>query len=228
MKQREKENTVQVFPHIYSSPYYELEAWVELETVEDEEDKKCILEDFANEKFFNANHIRESLGVFLTKERALTEMEDLLDCEDERYSYFFIREKPLYVMMNPSDYIKEWLYYRGQLVDESLVRNYDYDDHFLETFRGRPKEMIRFNVGDIAIELSGDGSSYWGVVASVPPTCDGKNHGDYSDDQYAFYTSEYNHSHVLAHRLVRPWHIPDYIEELLRKETAWIVRNRNE
>ena len=223
MKQRDKENTVQVFPHIYSSPYYELEAWVEWENVEDEEDKKCILEDFANnEDFINADHIRDSLGVFLTKESALMRMEELLDCEDENYSYFFIREKPLCTMMNPSDYIKEWLYYRGQLVDESLVRNFDYDGKFLETFRGRPKEMIRFNVGDIAIELGEDGSSYWGVVASVPPICDGRSHGDYSDDQYAIYTSEYNHTHVLAHRLVRPRHIPDYIEELLRKETAWI------
>lgn len=218
MKQREKENTIKVFPCIYSSPYYELEAWIELGTVEDEEGKKCILEDFANEGFLNADHIRDGLGVFLTKESALMRMEELLDCEDERYSYFFIREKPQCVMMNPADYIKEWLYYRGQLVDESLVRNYG----SMETFRGRPKEMIRFNVGDIAIELGGDGSSYWGVVASVPPIYDGRNHGDYSDDQYAFYTSEHNHTHVLAHRLIRPWHIPDYIEELLRKETAWI------
>ena len=221
MKQREKENTIKVFPGIYSSPYYELEAWIELGTVEDEEDKKCILEDFANEGFLNANHTRCSLGVFLTKERALMQMDELLDYEEEDEdwcSYFFIREKPLYMMMNPSDYIKEWLYHRGRLVDESLVRNYDYDDKF----RGRPKEMIRFNVGDIAIELGGDGSSYWGVVASVPPIYDGRNHGDYSDDQYAFYTSACNHTHVLAHRLIRPWHIPDYIEELLRKETARI------
>lgn len=227
MKQREKENTIQVFPHVYSSPYYELEAWAELETVKDEEDKKCILEDFAHSgDFINADHTRECLGVFLTKERALTRMEELLDCEDENYSYFFIREKPLYTMMRPFDHIKEWLYYRGLLVDESLVRNYEYDDNFLETFRGRPKEMIRFKVGDIAIELGEDGSSYWGVVASVPPICDGKNHGDYSDDQYALYTSEYNHSHVLAHRLVHPQHIPDYIEELLRKETAWITSEK--
>ena len=227
MKQREKENTIQVFPSIYSSPYYELEAWIELENDEDEEDKKCILEDFAQyEDFINANHTRDSLGVFLTKERALTAMEEALDCEDMNYSYFFIREKPLCVMMHPSDYIKEWLYCRGLLVDESLVRNYDYDDNALEAFRGRPKEMIRFNVGDIAIELGEDGSSYWGVVASVPRTCDGKSHGDYSDDQYAIYTSEYNHTHVLAHRLVHPRHIPDYIEELLRKETAWITSEK--
>ena len=219
MKQREKENTIKVFPSVYSSPYYELEAWIELETVENEEGKKCILEDFANEGFLNANYIRHGLGVFFTKERVLTQMDEMIDWEDERYSYFFLREKAQCVMMRPADYIKEWLYYGGgRLVDESLVRNYG----SMETFLGRPKEMIRFNVGDIAIELGEDGSSYWGVVASVPPIYDGRNHGDYSDDQYAFYTSEHNHTHVLAHRLIRPWRIPDYITELLRKETAWI------
>ena len=92
MKQRDKENTIKVFPSVYSSPYYELEAWVELENVEDEEDKKCILEDFANnEDFINADNIRDGLGVFLTKESALMRMEELLDCEDERY--FFVIKK---------------------------------------------------------------------------------------------------------------------------------------
>lgn len=218
MKKREKENSIQVFSGIYSAPYYELEAWSEEERVIGEEDKKCVLEDFYNyDGFIKAKHYRDSIGVYLTKERALQAMDELLDCDDENFSYFFIREKPLCIMMEPMDYIKEWLYYRGSLIDESLVRNYS----SLETFRGRPKEMIRFQVGDIAIEL-GDGSSCWGVVASVPPVYDGKNHGDYSDDQYAFYTAERNHGHPLAHRLVRPWYVPDYIEEILRKETAWL------
>ena len=234
MKQREKNNTIRVYPHIYSSPYYELETWIDLENAEDEDEdelendkdeerKKRILEDFANNKdFIKANHPRVRIEVCPTKKRALTDMDEVIDYDDHIHSYFFIREKPLYVMMQPSDYIKEWVYWRGLHIDESLVCNYEYDDNFQEAFRGRPKEMIRFNVGDIAIELGEDGSSYWGVVASVPPTCDGKSHGDYSADRYTIYTSEHNHRHVLAHRLVRPWRIPDYIEELLRKETAWI------
>lgn len=226
MEQREKENTVQVFPNIYRTPYYELEAWVKYELVEDEEDKKCVLEDFADEGFINADHIRRNMGVFLTKEQALTQMEKMLNYADENFSYFFIREKPLCTMlerMKGCGYIKEWLYYRGQLIDESLVRDYDYDGHNLETFHGRPEDMIRFKVGDIAVELGGDGSSYWGIVASVPPIYDGKNHGDYSDDQYTFYTSEDCHRHVLAHRLVHPIHIPDYVQELFVDEPPLIA-----
>ena len=216
MMKKETRNTIEVFPSVYSEPYYELEAWTKLEET-DMEDAKDQLEDQGE---IDANYRIDCVSVCHTKERALEEMDMFLDIVYETEEYldrpiFLLREKPLCSMMEPHSYIKEWTYVGSLLEDESLVRNYALQSY---PFMGRPKEMIRHKVGDIVMVVEG-GCSFWGVVASVPRTYDGKPHGDYSDDQYTVYTSAGCHSQCLAHHVLDEF-APECVEELLRAELS--------
>lgn len=69
-------------------------------------------------------------------------------------------------MMQPNDYIKEWTYVHGLLLDESIVRNYDEDEN---PFIGRPQEMIRFKKGDIVM-IPDMNNGHWGIVCETPVT----------------------------------------------------------
>ena len=158
--------------------------------------------------------------MYHTKERALEEIDMFLDIVHDTEEYldlpiFLLREKSLCITLKPHSYIKEWTYDGKFLIDESLVRNYALQDY---PFMGRPKEMIRHKVGDIVMVVE-DGCSFWGVVASVPRTYDGKPHGDYSDDQYTIYTSAGCHSHCLAHHVLEA-SVPECVEELLKAELS--------
>lgn len=219
MKRREtNNNSIEVFPSYHSAPYYELEWWTKIGESSKEEAQK----ELENLGYIDANYRIDKIGVFETKERALSRLRECLDIvyemEEEDYfgpPYFFLREKPMYVMMDPHDYIKEWTYLYSFLEDESLVRNYCTSDY---PFMGRPKEMIRHKVGDIVMVLEGN-NSFWGVVYGVPRIYDGKPHGDYSDDQYTIYTSAGVHYHCLAHHVLSSGlYAPEYVEELLRAE----------
>ena len=208
MKRRDPANTVQVYPHIYSQPYYELEAWMEEEPLDKEDAKDC----FESEGRFFCNLRKSLVGVFPTKEDAVGRMEELCEDEGDYFPYFFLREKPLCVMMPTDTYIKEWTFEHALLADESLVRNYAKRDyHFL----GRPKEMIRHKVGDIVVAVEGD-HAFWGVVGGLPPVYDGQEHGDWSDDQYLIWSAPEHHHHIRAHHVLCPWSvIPDFITPLL-------------
>lgn len=216
MMKKETRNTIEVFPCVYSAPYYELEAWTKM----GETDMEDALNQLENQGEIDANYRIDCVGVFHTKERALQKIEEFLDGMRDREGYvglpiFFLREKPLCSMLEPHSYIKEWTYVGARLIDESLVRNYALQDY---PFMGRPKEMIRHKVGDIVMAVEG-GCSFWGVVASVPRTYDGKPHGDYSDDQYTIYTSTDCHSHCLAHHVLKA-SVPECVEELLKAELS--------
>ena len=119
MKHRDTERSIQVYPHWYSQPYYELEAWVETQLLKKEEAMQWL------QKYGHlpCNMALGRIGVFPTKERAESASEELCDTL-ENYPCRFIREKPLYMMMPPDKYIKEWSYRFTLLEDESLVRNY--------------------------------------------------------------------------------------------------------
>ena len=217
MMKKETRNTIEVFPNVYSEPYYELEAWTKL----GETNKEDALEQLKDQGKIDANYRINCVGMYHTKERALQEIEEFLDfvCDTEEDYWgipiFFLREKPLCSMLEPHSYIKEWTYVGSLLEDESLVRNYALQDY---PFMGRPKEMIRHKVGDIVMVVEGN-YSFWGVVASVPRTYDGKPHGDYSDDQYTIYTSTDCHCHCLAHHVLKA-SVPECVEELLKAELS--------
>lgn len=220
MKQKKTKNTIQVFPHIYSLPYYELESWKKVNDVQTQEDVLLDLQEIGE---IRAPYTCKNIGVFTTKQDALWQIEELLDTENNLCEYFFLREKPLHTMMYDGDYLKEWLYWKTALVDESLVRNYDLHNN---PFMGRPKEMIRHKIGDIVI-VFGHRDSHWGVIASTPCIYDGQPHGDYSDDQYKILTQpvlpqsrNYWHEHILSHRIIQPTYIPDYVKELLESTIA--------
>ena len=216
MMKKETRNTIEVFPCVYSSPYYELEAWTKLR----ETNKEDALEQLKNQGKIDANYRIDFVDMYHTKERALEEIDMFLDIVHDTEEYldlpiFLLREKPLCITLKPHSYIKEWTYDGKFLIDESLVRNYALQDY---PFMGRPKEMIRHKVGDIVMVVEG-GCSFWGVVASVPRTYDGKPHGDYSDDQYTVYTSAGCHSQCLAHHVLDEF-APECVEELLRAELS--------
>lgn len=216
MMKKETRNTIEAFPNVYSEPYYELEAWTKV----GETDREDALNQLEDQGEIDANYRIDCVGVFHTKERALEEIEEFLDIVHDTEEYvglpiFLLREKPLCSMLEPYSYIKEWTYVGSRLIDESLVRNYGLWNY---PFMGRPKEMIRHKVGDIVMVVEGN-YAFWGVVAGVPRTYDGKPHGDYSDDQYTIYTSNNCHSHCLAHHVLEA-SVPEYIEELLRAELS--------
>ena len=114
-------------------------------------------------------------------------------------------------MMPPDKYIKEWSFYHNILMDESLVRNYSGADYL---FLGRPKEMIRYRIGDV-VQVVEDRQAFWGVVESLPPIYDRQNHGDWTDDCYTIRYTPNQKRRVRAHHVfdLLTSRIPDYVKE---------------
>ena len=106
MKRRDPNSTLQVYPHIYSQPYYELEAWMETNPLDEEDALRCL----ETEGCIPCNVQKSFVGVFRTKEDAIIRMEELCEDEGEYFPYFFLRQKPLCMMMPTGTYIKEWTY----------------------------------------------------------------------------------------------------------------------
>ena len=212
MKHRDFDDTIQVCTGLYSRPYYELEAWIETKELK----KNDVMKWMQSHGHIPCNVALDRIGVFQTKEEAESCMSELLDTM-ENYPCCFIREKPLCVLMSPDKYIKEWSYKHSLLEDESLVRNYAEHEY---PFWGRPKEMIRFNVGDI-VQVVDDRQSFWGVVRETPPIFDGKKHGDWTDDQYTIWLSPNQSCRVPSHHVFHPlsFRIPDYVKDFFSNET---------
>ena len=234
MNHRDTKESVLIRTGLYSSTIYEMEVWSLAKnlTYTDEEFK---------EKLEVFGHLvcglnRETIGLFPTKERALEHLEMMYEdsFDDDRELYCaFIREKAMSCMMISGAYIKEWTYVNGQLVDESLVRNYDEDEN---PFYGRPKEMIRFKRGDIVMIPEEGLHSHWGIVYGTPITAEhikevndrienetgvrGNKYSlmDWSDDQYTILTDDKgSHEHILSHYVLPALHVPEYVRETLKK-----------
>jgi len=208
MKRRDPQSTLQVYPHIYSQPYYELEAWIETDPLDREDALRC----FETEGCIPCNVQKNLVGVFTAKEDAICSMEELCEDEGEHFPFFLLRQKPLCMMMPAGTYVKEWTFVHALLEDESLVRNYAENDYI---FLGRPKEMIHHSEGDIVVVVE-DNRAFWGVVGGLPPVYDGQGHGDWSDDQYLVWSAPGHHHHIRAHHVLHPWSsIPSFITTLL-------------
>ena len=207
MKRRDPNSTLQVYPHIYSQPYYELEAWMVTNPMDEENALRC----FETEGAIPCNVRKSLVGVFPTKEDAIIRMEELCEDEGAHFPYFFLRQKPLCMTMPIGTYIKEWTFEHALLADESLVRNYAERDY---PFLGRPQEMIQHSEGDIVVAVEAD-HAFWGVVGGLPPVCDGQEHGDWSDDQYLIWSAPEHHHHIRAHHVLHPWSpVPSFITPL--------------
>lgn len=208
MKHRESEQSIQVYPHCYSKPYYELEVWVKTEELKKEDAMQC-LQQYG---YLPCNISLDCIGTYPTKEQAEDDMETLYDTMRD-YPCCFIREKPLCVMMSPGTYIKEWAYEHNLLKDESLVRNYAENDY---PFLGRPKGMIKHDIGDI-VQAVDDRQAFWGVIGGLPPVYDGQNHGDWTDDQYTVWLAPNQSRRVRAQHVFKSLtlHMPDYVREHL-------------
>ena len=205
MKHREPEQSILVFPYCYSQPYYELEAWVKTKGIEKEDAMQWL----ERHGYIPCNMALDRIGIFPTKERAESTMEELCDTL-ENYPCRFIREKPLYMMMPPDKYIKEWSYRYSRLEDVSLVRNYAEKDY---PFLGRPEGMIRHKIGDVVQVVEGQ-QAFWGVVGGIPPIYDGQNHGDWTDDCYSIWLTPNQKRRVRTHHVFDfLTSMPDYVEE---------------
>lgn len=234
MNHRDTTESVLIRSGLYSSTIFEMEVW----TLANDQDYSD--EDFKEQLKYDGcmdcGLHRKLVGLFPTKERALEHLEMMYEdsfSEDRELYCAFIREKAMCCMMQPNDYLKEWTYVNGLLVDESLLRNFAEDEN---RFCGRPKEMIRFKRGDIVMIPDGyDG--HWGIVYGTPITPDeikevndrieretgirGTKFSrmDWSDDQYIILTNEGeymgSHEHILAHHVLPASHVPDYVREVL-------------
>ena len=96
MKHREPEQSIQVFPYWYSSPYYEIEAWVKTKVMEKEDAMQWL----QKHGYLPCNLTLDRIGIFPTKERAVSTLEELCDMFED-CPCRFLREKPLYMMMPP-------------------------------------------------------------------------------------------------------------------------------
>lgn len=236
MNHRDSKEAVLIRTGLYSTTIYEMEIWTLANELDyTDEDYKEQLE---HSGCMNCRLQRESVGLFSTKESALEHLEMISEEPFDEYREIycaFIREKAMNCMMNPCDYIKEWTYVNGHLIDESLVRNYDEDEN---PFHGRPEEMIRFKEGDIVMTPDGYGG-HWGIVRGIPITPDfikevndrieretgvrGDKFSmmDWSDDQYTITTTsegfDGGHEHILAHHVLLAEHVPEFVRKTLEE-----------
>lgn len=236
MNHRDTKQSVLIRTGLYSSTIYEMELWTlanDLEYTDEEYE-----EQLKYNGYLDCGLRRESVGLFPTKERALEDMEMMFEdpfAKDRELYCAFIREKAMYCMMEPGDYIKEWTYVDGHLLDESIVRNFAEEEN---PFCGRPKEMIRFKRGDIVMIPDMYGG-HWGIVWGTPVTPEytkevndrieretgvrGTKFSmmDWSDDQYTIFTNgEENmslHEHILAHHVLPAVHVPEYVRKALEE-----------
>ena len=205
-------NGVRVYPDVYAEPYYELVTWTKTKECSND----LALHDLRYNGHIYAGYHQSGIGVFFDKESALSKMQELVEADGDTgfHRYFYLREKPQAVMMGEYDYIKEYTYDNGHLVDESVVCNYDVKNN---PFMGRTEEQIQHKVGDIVLVLT-DYESYWGIVSHIPPKYDGQPQGTLLDDTYRVCTSANNQWKIMAHRVLKPHDVPDYVEKLLRAE----------
>lgn len=230
MNHRDTTESVLIRSGLYSSTIFEMEVW----TLANDQDytDEVFEEQLKHNGCMDCGLRRESVGLFPTKEHALEDLKMMYEdpfAEDRELYCAFIRERAMNCMMQPDDYLKEWTYVHGLLRDESLVRNFAEEEN---PFCGRPKEMIRFKRGDIVMIPDGyDG--HWGIVWGTPLTPEnieemdkraqrkfgdiGKvlSRKDWSDDQYTILTSENSHEHILAHRVLPAWDVPEYVRKNL-------------
>lgn len=236
MNHRDTKESVLIRTGLYSATIFEMEVWALADNQEYTEDE--FQDQLEYSLWMNCGLSREAVGLFPTREKALEHLkmmyEDPYDKDKELYCAF-IREKAMHCMMQPSDYIKEWTYVNGLLLDESLVRNYDEDEN---PFNGRPKEMVRFKRGDIVM-IPDDYSGHWGIVWGTPVTQehirevnerieqetgikgDKFSRMDWSDDQYTILRNSgdymFSHEHILAHHALPAWHVPEYVRKILEE-----------
>lgn len=234
MKHRDTKKSVLIRTGLYSSTIYEMEVWT-LANDQDYTDEQYN-EQLADSDYMYCGLRKESVGLFPTKECALEHLGMMYDdpfAEDRDLYCAFIREKAMNCMMQSTDYIKEWTYVNGLLVDESLVRNFAEDENH---FCGRPKEMIRFKKGDIVM-IPDSYKGHWGIVWGTPLTPEHIKEAtnrieremdirgdkfsmmDWSDDQYTILTNVkgcmVSHEHILAHHVLPAVHVPQYVRKVL-------------
>lgn len=172
----------------------------------------------------------EGMGFFPTKESALMSMEALQNDSNNADIQFYIciiREKEMDRVMECGSYLKEWTYYNGKLLDESIVRNCCEEK---DPFLGRPQEKIRFRHGDIVTVPSPFGGK-WGIVYDTPPTEERAREYierlgifalDWRNDSYVILESDEgfsSHDDVPAHYVlpVPPQGVPPFVEKTLRE-----------
>lgn len=234
MNHRDTKQSVLIRKGLYSSTIYEMEVWSlanDLEYTDEEYEEQ--LEAYG---CMCCGLCRESVGLFPTKERALEHLKMMYEdpfAEDRELYCAFIREKAMYCMMQPNDYIKEWTYVHGLMHDESLIRNFAEEEN---PFCGRPKEMIRFKRGDIVM-IPDTYNGHWGIVWGTPVTPEytkevndrieretgvrGTKFSmmDWFDDQYTILTNgeDYMALQILAHHVLPAWSVPEYVRKVLEK-----------
>lgn len=232
MNHRDTKESVLIHTGLYSTTIFEMETWALAN------DQEYTDEEFQAQLKYNGcmdcGLRKESVGLFPTKERALEHLEMMYEdpfAKDRELYCAFIREKAMSCMMQPDDYIKEWTYVNGLLLDESLLRNFAEDEN---PFCGRPQEMIRFKKGDIVMIPDGY-CGHWGIVWDPPVSPEvndriereSSNRGtkcsgmDWSDDQYTILTNvkDYivSYEHILAHHVLPTWSVPEYVRKVLEE-----------
>lgn len=236
MKHSETNKSVMIRPGLYSSTIFEMEIWTL------EEENELTGEDYRDQlaiySRMDCGLHNAGCGLFSSKERALDGLEmmydDAYDANRDLYCAF-IRERAMYCIMQPCEYLKEWTYVHGLLHDESIVRNYD---EINNPFVGRPKEMVRYKRGDIVMIPDGY-LGHWGIVWGTPVTPEyikevndqiesetgtpGNKFSimDWSDDCYCILTNgdgfEGGHEHISAHHVLPALNVPDFVRNTLEE-----------
>ena len=243
------EGQIEYMPHIHTDSCYELELWQRDDIKEMDYTKESVKEELESQGRIFANDSFFSIGLYPNKQRALEAMGEEFETAYDNgihIPFCFLRQIPAHVQMDGrGEYVQESLYEGCLLKDVSLVRNFNTDYY---KFQGRPEEKIRFKVGDI-VKVADGAITYWAVIYGLPPTpelvsknfdyvavsgrrflnkeeMEAKSVLDYSDDCYTVLTNYECHQHILAHRVINAFSIPDIIKETLedvfvKTKAAW-------
>lgn len=164
---------------VVSAPYYEMEIW---SCKSGDENKVDVVGEGESEQFLSLiKHTDEA--AFLTLERAIGDIDEVIDAfyeSDYTLCFTIIRRKALYVRMPVNYYLKEWLFFYDKLQDESVWQNCTPENYI---YSRRPKEKIRFSVGNI-VSFIDDGICKYGIIAGTPVS---------KEDNLS--ASEYNFTH---------------------------------
>lgn len=214
MKHRDTTKSVLIQTGLYATTIYEMEVWTGKDLHYTDEE---YIAQLAEKGMMDCGLRKEMVGLYSSYKEALDYLEMMYDDSFEPFmEYAFIREKAMCCLMKPTDYLKEWTYECGLLEDESLVRNFAEREN---PFSGRPKEMVRFERGDIVMIPDGN-SGYWGMVVNTPTIpADVSDGQDWRDDSYEIITGGSGakfRRRVPAHRVLSPTCVPGFVRKILQ------------
>lgn len=232
--------SVQIYPTITSSTIFEMTVWyrnLEPATNTAEDYREMIEQEGVMRDQCYEITIGHYPSLQKAQEALIEEFDYVYDSGRQRICFAIIREKAMYMQMEPGHYLNEWSFEQAHMVDQSLVRNYDLDNN---RFYGRPADRIRHKIGDIVRCIGGD-DVFWGIICALPPTVEyvsalnertkasreardipWDSMLDYSDDQYVILTNDgdymQSHTHILSHRVFKPdFAVPDEVRKILTK-----------